>query len=237
MRNFNFDISTMFSGFGTGSVFGGINLSDYSSIKSGSYGKLLKSYYAEQKNTDSTKKTSTVDKLTTIDKTKKQQTVDTTGLSQMKKEADGLKSAADSLNQDDLWKLDDGNYDVDKIADAVKSFANEYNDVIDQAAKVNSKDVSQSMYYMKSMTNTMSKMLSKVGVSVGTDGKLSVDEDALKKANMTSVKNLFSGSVSYGSQIADKASEISKAAVMNSSVYGKSGALSSNLNSMFSKWI
>ena len=90
---------------------------------------------------------------------------------------------------------------------------------------------------MSSMTNTMSKALSKIGVTVGTDGKLSVNEDEMKKANVSSIKSLFSGSVSYGSQIADRASEISRDTVMNSSIYGSNGTLSSSLSNMFNKWI
>ena len=155
----------------------------------------------------------------------------------MKKEADGLKTAAEALNEDALWKQTDGKYDMDKIVSAVKTFANEYNDTLNQAAKVNSKDIAQDVRYMNSMTNTMSKALSKIGVTVGTDGKLSVNEDELKKANVTSIKSLFAGSVSYGSQISDRASEIARDTVMNSSVYGSNGALSSSLSNMFNKWI
>lgn len=231
MRGFNFNISSLFSGFGSGNVFGSFNFSDYASIKNGSYGKLMKSYYAEQKKTTGT------DKSTTTKPIKKEETVDKTGLTQMKKEADGLKSAAEALNKEDLWKQTDGKYDMDKIVGAVKTFANEYNDTVTQASKVNSKDVAQDVRYMSSMTNTMSKALSKIGVTVGTDGKLSVNEDEMKKANVSSIKSLFSGSVSYGSQIADRASEISRDTVMNSSIYGSNGTLSSSLSNMFNKWI
>lgn len=234
MRNFNFNISSLFSGFNSNSTFGSFNFGDYASIKNGSYGKLLKSYYTEQKkDTASAKKTTS----TTTEKTKQEKTVDSTGLTQMKKEADGLKTAAEALNKEDLWKQNNGEYDMDKITSAVKSFAKEYNDVIGQASKINTKDISQSIHYMSSMTNTMSKVLSKVGVTVGTDGKLSVDEDAMKKANVSSLKSLFSGTASYGSQMADRAGEISRETIMNSSVYSNKGTLSSSLNNMFNKWI
>lgn len=232
MRGFNFDISSLFSNLGSGNSFSSFNFSDYASIKNGSYGKLVKQYYAEQK------KTSVDDKATsTTSKTKKAEAVDNAPLAQMKKEADGLKSAAEALNKDELWKQTNGEYDMDKIVSAVKSFANEYNDTISQSSKVSSKDIGQDVRYMSSMTSTMSKALSKIGVSVGTDGKLSVDEDKLKEADVSSIKSLFSGTSTYGSQIADKASEISKDAIMSSSIYGSNGALSGSISSMFNKWI
>ena len=232
MRGFGFNISSLFSNLGSNNVFGSFNFSDYASIKNGSYGKLMKSYYAEQK------KVAEPDKKTNSKtNNKKEAAVDKTGLTQMKKEADGLKSAAEALNKEELWKQTDGKYDMEKISSAVKSFANEYNNTLAQASKVNSKEIAQDVRYMSSMTNTMSKALSKIGVTVGVDGKLSVNEDELKKANVSSIKSLFAGSVSYGSQTADKASDISKDAVMNSSTYGSNGTLSSSISNMFNKWI
>ncbi len=229
---FNFDVTSLFGGLNTNNnnnLFGGINLSDYSLIKRGGYKKLMKSYYDEQSG-----KTTHKNNVTT---NKKEQAVDKTGLTQMKKESDGLKSAVEAFNKDDLWKQTNGEYDMEKITGAVKSFVNEYNDVINQSSKVNSKEISQTMRYMSSMTNTMSKALSKIGVEVGVDGKLSINEDTLKKANVTSIKSMFAGAGSYGAQIEAKASEVSRATIMNSSMYSSNATLSSGLNGMYDKWI
>lgn len=229
---FNFDVTSLFGGLNSNNnnnLFGGINLSDYSLIKRGGYKKLMKSYYDEQSG-----KTTHKNNVTT---NKKEQAVDKTGLTQMKKESDGLKSAVEAFNKDDLWKQTNGEYDMEKITGAVKSFVNEYNDVINQSSKVNSKEISQTMRYMSSMTNTMSKALSKIGVEVGVDGKLSINEDTLKKANVTSIKSMFAGAGSYGAQIEAKASEVSRATIMNSSMYSSNATLSSGLNGMYDKWI
>lgn len=226
MKNYGSEISTLFGSLNTTNSLG-FSLSDYASIKNGSYGKLIKSYYAEQKSTSSTEKTSS------DNSTEKTAVVDNTGLSQMKKNADGLKTASEALNSDDIWKQTNGEYDMDKITSAVKTFVNEYNDTIKQSDKVSSQMVSQDIKYMSSLTSTMSKALSKAGITVGTDGKLSLNEDTLKKANVSDVKSLFTGKVSYGSQITDKASEISKDAVMSSGIYGNNGLLSSSLSGLF----
>lgn len=239
MRNFNFDVSSLFGGTGNSAGgMNGFNYSDYASLKNGSYRKLLNSYYAKPKKELSANKTET-DKNTnkTNTTTAKNKTAQSSAVSVMKREADGLKSAAQELGKDSLWKQNNGEYDKDKIVSAVKKFAQEYNDVIDQSSKVNSKDVTQSTYYMTSMTNTMSKALSKMGISVGVNGKMSVDEDALKKANPTVIKSMFQGSGSYGAQIAEKAGDVSKAAVMSSSMYGSDGSLSSSLSGMFNQFI
>ncbi len=212
------------------STFGSINFSDYALIKSGSYKKLMKAYFSQQKET-STSKADTTDKKKTTDVT------DTTGLTKMKSEADELKTAAEACTQSDLWKQTNGEYDKDKIASAVKKFVSEYNDVIDQNAKVSSRDVSQQTGFMTSMSKTMSGALSKIGITVETDGKMSVDDDAFSKADMKDVKSLFSGSHSYVSQIAQNASAISSAALRSSSMYSSNGTLSSTLSSLFNQWV
>lgn len=238
MKGINSNISTLFESLGKGNN-NTFDYSNYASIKNGSYGKMLKSYYSEQKKyaaeiadiksqLDSEKKKAGYDKNDgVVDK----------NLSTMKKEADGLKSAAETFAKDDLWKQTNGKYDMDKIADAVKSFANEYNDVVSSASKVSSKEVSQSAKYMTDLTNAMSKSLSKVGVTVSATGKMSVNEDTLKNADVKDVKALFSGNSSYGNQMAEKAGEIARATVMSAGLYSDGGTVSNSFSSMFSKMI
>lgn len=223
------DISKFFGNVQTTGM-SAFNFSDYASIKNGSYKKLVKSYYNQAKDTTSKKDTTTVDKY-------KKDTTDKTGLAQMKTEADALKKSAKEFTSDELWKKTNGSYDMDKIAKAVKGFAENYNDTIEQAGKVSTKDVSQQTGFMSSLTKTMSNALSKVGVTVGADGKLSVDEEALKKADEKNVKSLFSGSTSYASQIEQKAGAISSAALRNSSIYSSNGTLSSAIAGTFEGWM
>lgn len=226
----NFNISSFFSN-PKSSGLSAINFSDYASIKNGSYKKLVKSYYAKQKDTVSTDKPNK-----TPSKTKRDD-VDTTGLSKMKAEATELKKSADSLSKADLWKQTDGKYDMDKISKAIKGFASEYNDVVEQSEKVTSKDVTQQTGFMTSMSKTMSKALEKVGVTIGEDGKMSVDEDKLKKADGNDLKRMFSGSFSYAAQVGDKAGAISSAAVRSASMYSSNGTMSNTMTGMFNEWI
>ena len=223
------NISSFFGNVQTNGM-NSFNFSDYASIKNGSYKKLVKSYLVQQKG-DSADKGSTSVKKPTKD------TTDQTGLARMKTQADSLKKSAKELSDDALWKQTNGKYDMDKIAKAVKGFANDYNDTIDQAAKVNSKDVSQQTGFMTSMTKTMSTALSKVGITVGADGKMSVNEDELKKADTKQLKALFAGYASYGAQMEQKASAISSAALRNSSLYSSNGTLSSAISGTFEGWM
>ena len=233
-----FDITSMLgsSNKGSDNSFGAFDFANYAAIKNGSYGKLVKSYYAGTDKAVESQKASTA-KTSGTSKSKASEDIDTTGLAQLKNDADKLQSSAEALDKDDLWKKINGKEDMTKIAGAVKDFAENYNKVIEQSSKVNSKEVSKDVSYMTSMTDTFSKVLARIGVSVEDNGKLSVDEDKLKKADVATVKSLFDGNGTYGSQIADKAANIRRDADMNSSIYGSNATTASALSGVYNQFI
>lgn len=242
MNGLNSNVTTLFNSLGGGSSnsgsAGSIDLASYAAIKNGSYAKLAKAYYSEGTQKSGTSAASSANSSKGSEKTSSaNKDVDTTGLTQMRKDADSLKTAAEAFDKADLWKKTDGKEDMSAIAGAVKDFANSYNKVIDQASKVNSKEVSQDMKFMTGMTDTFSKILNKIGVSVGDDGKLSVDEEALKKADVATVKSIFSGNMTYGDQIAEKASNISKDTQISTSIYGNDASVTSAVSSLYNQFV
>ena len=135
--NSNVDYSALFGGTSDSSSVGNTNmLSDYAAIKNGSYGKLMKAYYAKQDAEKLSGKGDTSQKLTL-----------------MKTSADSLKKSADALNDSSLWEkkkikkkdektgeeIEVEDYDWDKITKAVKSFVEDYNDVVKEAGESNTK--------------------------------------------------------------------------------------------------
>lgn len=148
--NSNVDYSALFGGTSDSSVGSTNLLSDYAAIKNGSYGKLLKAYYAKQDAENSAGTGDTSQKLTL-----------------MKTSADSLKKSADALNDSSLWekkkikKKDEEtgeeteveDYDWEAITKAVKSFIEDYNDVVEEAGESNTKDVLRNAAWMTGMTN------------------------------------------------------------------------------------
>ena len=82
-------------------------------------------------------------------------------------------------------------YDWDKITKAVKSFVEDYNDVVKKAGESNTKDVLRNASWMTGMTDKNSNMLAKIGITIGKGNKLELDEDALKQADISSLKTVF----------------------------------------------
>lgn len=204
------------------------NLGEYSSIRNGAYRKLVKSYYKKMNSTDS----DTTDK-STIGSTGKNTKVNSTGtvaLSTVKSEASDLVTSAKKLTatgKDSLFASEE-KYDADATYKTVSNFITQYNDTVDALSKVSSTAVKSAGNHMQNMTNIMSKGLSKVGITVGTDGKLTVDEQKFKAADMSKVKALFDGSSSYAGVVSSAAGRIASQAgnqisQLGGGLYGSNG--------------
>lgn len=203
------------------------NLSEYSSIQSGAYRKLVKSYYKMQNQTD---KTSTTDKTSKTDKTNMNSASLSAGkvaLSAVKAESTELVNSAAVLTdtgKDSLFANAD-KYDKDAAYKAAGTFVSDYNATVDALKSVSDISVQSAGSSMQRMTTIMSKGLSKVGIMVGTDGKLSLDEKAFKNADMSDVKSMLNGNGSYAGIVSATASRVASQAAnqinrSNGSLYG-----------------
>lgn len=209
----------------------GINYNDYSSIRSGSYYKLLKNYYSES-GSSSISSTSTSKDTTQT-------------LSRIESKAESMKTAADKLlkkgtnsvfNKTDITDAD-GNttygYDKDKIYSAVSDFVDKYNSLIDSASESNVTGILTQANSMVSASKANAGLLSQIGITIDEDNKLIIDETKFKKADMEKVKSLFNTTGSYGYQISSKASMIDYYAqneASKSNTYSKSGMYTYNYN-------
>ena len=225
--NTNQDYSFLFGATQTVSTGSTFSLSDYASIKNGSYGKLLKAYYANQ---DAEKVSSSKDSV-------QKSTLMRTG-------ADVLKKSADALNNDELWekkkikKKDEKtgeeteveDYDWEAITKAVKSFIEDYNDMIEQAGESNSKEILRNAVWITGITESSENVLSKIGIKVGKGNKMELDEDALKKADIGTLKIIFTGHNSFANKVSMKANSISNAAAWSSGIYKSNGKYNNALS-------
>ena len=140
-------------------------------------------------------------------------------------DTDELKNSADAL----LALKDKGDY-----TEAVKTFADNYNAVINSMDHVNSTSILSRTVNLTNLTQANSKLLSEIGITINSDNTLSVNEDILKEANAATVKSLFQGTGSYAYRVSAQASLINFAAEQESrksNTYSFTGAYSNNLTS------
>ncbi len=201
-------------------------LSDYASIKNGSYGKLMKAYYG--KNTS--KEVSSLANKT--NKTNSSTSSDTTKtLAKVQTATDTLKESADALLETGKKSV----FNEDKVTDAaynaVSKFVNDYNAALSASKDVNSSSILNKAASMVNATSSNDALLKKVGIFIGTDNTLSIDKDTFMKADLTTVKSLFSGTGSYAYRVSAQASLINFAAdneALKANTYNFNGTYSNN---------
>ena len=218
--------------FGTSDLLG-ISYSDYATIQNGSYTKLMKAYYTKEASGDSSSSSVSATTSTSKDSSKT--------LANIESAAEDLKKASETLRTNGDKSLftkkqttdKDGNvsyeYDTDKIYKAVSDFVDSYNKMLKEGGDSNTNSILRSTKSMVNQAN--SNMLSSVGITIGTDNKLSIDETAFKKADMNTVKSLFHTTGGFGYQTSVQAGMIesyAKSEAEKANTYNKSGMYTYN---------
>lgn len=203
------DYSFLFSGMGTTGTYGSGTsswLSDYASIKNGSYGKLMKAYYGKN-SSDSVKKMAQNTEVNRNQKTALSETAK--AYTKVQSTTDALKESADALlakGKDSLFAKD--RQDQDKIYSAVNAFVQDYNQVLSAADDVDNNTIANRVDSMVNTTSVNAKLLGQVGITINQDNTLSLDKEAFLKADMSRVESLFGSTGSYGYSVSASASMI-----------------------------
>ena len=211
-------LSSYFSNsLGSSSAAQSFSLTDYAQIKNGSYGKLMKAYYAKvakdakaslTNSADSTDAASTEDVLSSLTtSTNKKTTASTTGTAD-KTTATAANSLASTMS--DLASASYTSDNIDSLYSKVSDFVKNYNSTASAGTSSSISSVNNNNTWMQGTTASNKNLLSQIGITVGSDNKLTLDESAFKKADLTTVKDLFGGndSYSYGSQIGSRAQKM-----------------------------
>ncbi len=238
------DYSYLFSGLGSSSrssSLGNLNfLSDYASIKNGSYAKLMKAYYSKDAGDEVKKLGSNSISSLTKEENKK--------LAKVQTATDALKESADALlatGKDSLFEMKDittkdengietttRGYDKGAIYKALEGFVKNYNSVIDAVDNSGNDAVSDRAVSLAGATIANLGSLNKIGITVNEDMKLDLDQKTFEGADMSTVKALFNGVGSYGYRASAQASLIDYAAQRASTAgtYNQSGTFTNGYN-------
>lgn len=188
-------------------------LSDYASVKNGSYGKLMKAYYSTAKNSDTASGStarSSKNILQKLEEEKRNPRVSkdvkesnenlTAGLSSLQ------KSVATLQNDSTYTNTENGKSAADKVVSAMKAYVTDYNNVVN--ASKGSTLTGKTAYVANMMSSTAANAdkLSEIGITVNENGTLRINEEKLKTADFSQVQELFSTKdiMSYGSTIGSR---------------------------------
>ncbi|MCR4596179.1 MAG: hypothetical protein K5673_05310 [Lachnospiraceae bacterium] len=218
----------------TGSIYN--SLAQLNSVRRGSYGKLLKAYYAKDNTASVSKKTAgkTAAKSTRYDYPLYSANA---GLDEIRTQTDKLAKSAAKLTDSSRNGLfaDRADYDPEVAYKAVNEFISDYNSTLDSVNKTTNTTVTNAANNMTRMADIMSNSLSRVGVTVGRNGRLSIDEEVFKNTDMDKVRSVlgsggsFARSVgSYSARLGSAAKQQSLQAANNTGIYGRYGTYNTN---------
>ncbi len=170
---------------------------EFNSIRSGSYGKLLSAYYKKMNGADSA--TEAINKETENRKL-------------VGGNASSLKSAAKTLS-----KMNFAEASAEDSLKAIKGFVSSYNSVIDTADDVSSKGILRNAVWMTNITKQSAGLLNELGISVGKDNKLTLDETKWADASNTTKSALFGGRQGFAEKMIYKASQMTNSSAEKAS--------------------
>lgn len=198
------DFSSMFGGTG-----GGTWLSDWSMIKSGTYGRLMKSYYgmASGSSSSSTGEVSShvVEDMIEERKHPKVSAEVQQANEDLTAKIPNFQSAVNSLQQDSLYEdsADGKTTAKDKVLSAMKNYVTIYNDTVNAAKKSTLSGKTAQVAGVMRLSDKFKDQLAEVGVTINSDGTLMLNEGKLKNSDLSKVQELFSKDnvVGYGSSV------------------------------------
>lgn len=161
---------------------------------------LYKAYFDMQKS----QKTSGTDETAKKQNTKTKNTVE-----------DKLGTLSDSVtkafgNLESTFSVDSktGEMDYDKAYSAAESFVKSYNDLVSSIRTSGDKSVSNKHEFITNMTNAQTKKLNNAGISINSDGTLTLDKESFMTADTAQLEAIFGKKDSFANFVSRQAAQL-----------------------------
>ena len=134
-------------------------------------------------------------------------------------------------------------YNTDAIYKAVSDFVSNYNSLVEKTGKSDDNSVLRNASSMVSYTKANQSLLKSIGITIGSDNKLSVDAEKFKQSDMAVVKSTFTGSSSFGQTVSRSASSLYSSAVSqiakldSATTYSSTGSYSYVTSATYNKYL
>ena len=109
-------------------------------------------------------------------------------------DATALHRAAKKLRN---FNYEDDTTDSANIYGSVNAFIQVYNNTLSSGNKTDDASLNRYSRYLKSLSKEHSSELSRIGITVNSDGSLSANDNLLKSAKVSKVKTLFADDAEY----------------------------------------
>jgi len=224
--------------FGNTSGLAGM-LGDYSAIRSGSYSKLMKSYYGEQsssisRGSSSSRSKNVLDEIIEERRNPKESKEVSAANSKLSTSVSTFKNALGTLQSENTYKDTENGLDArSKVENALKSYVSAYNDAVTTAKKSTNMNMTSNVAGAMGATKESVEALGELGITMNHDGTLAFDAKKFKTIELSTVKDAFDGNaaLSYGSKIASRLNRIADSATSSGKIDSSSTTVATVSNS------
>lgn len=166
---------------------------------------------------------------------------DTSGYSAIKTTTETLRDTIikiTSKDTDSVFAAAESSGDTSDAVKLAKDFASQYNEMLTAMKAMGGSGNTQYAKELAALVDSNSEALKAIGITKQEDGTLKVDEDALKAASITDIKNAFNGASGFAESVAQKSIYVEAnaiSAMYSSSIsnYGSSGNYTDSTLSSF----
>lgn len=161
---------------------------------------LYKAYFDMQKSQNTSSSETASEKKTTKTKTNVEDKLGTL--------SDSVTKAFGSLESAFAIDSKTGEMDYEKAYSAANSFVNSYNDLVTSIKGSGDKSISGKYEFITNMTNAQTKKLNNAGVSVNSDGTLTLDKDSFMTADTAQLEAIFGKKDSFANFVSRQAAQL-----------------------------
>lgn len=105
--------------------------------------------------------------------------------------SNSVNEALTALEDETLWDTESKDFSMDTLVSKITNFTNAYNNMLTNIGKVGKTVESEYSPELSAILSHFEEDLADVGVTIGSDGKIVVDTEKMKAADVSKLKELF----------------------------------------------
>lgn len=139
--------------------------------------------------------------------------------------ADSVTEAMNALEDEKLWDTESKDFSMDTLVSKITNFTNAYNNMLTNINKVGKTVESEYSPELSAILSHYGEDLSAVGVTVSSDGKLLVDADKMKAADVGKLKELFGKDAEFAKTLKAEITDLNEVVSQAVSIQNKLSGL------------
>ncbi len=150
---------------------------------------------------------------------------DTAEYEKVTSSASSVSKAMTALEDEELWNTESKDFSMDKLVSGISNFTNAYNTMLTNIGKVGKTVESEYSPELSAILDKYKEQLSAVGVTVDSEGKLAVDSEKMKSAEVSKLKELFGNDAEFANTLKEEVNDLNEVVSQAVSIQNKLSGL------------